>query len=75
MGAQSDKLVSEASFGELNPQEIKTAKSWICPEWTEIHGESINGSPASLFPSEDLIWGSKEHIAELNQYGLNLPTN
>jgi hypothetical protein len=51
----------------------KTEKQWICSSWEHLSGKTLEGSPASYFSSQCLVWGSPEHLAELNHYGIKLP--
>lgn len=52
---------------------LKVEKHWICSSLKLLSGEDVEGEPASFFPLEYLIWGSREHLAELNGYGIAFP--
>ena len=51
----------------------KTEKQWICTSWEQLSGKELEGNPAALFSSTCLVWGSPEHLAELNHYGIKFP--
>lgn len=52
---------------------LKIEKQWICSSFKLLSGEDVEGEPASFFPLEYLIYGSREHLEEMQQYGIEFP--
>lgn len=52
---------------------LKVKKQWLCSSLNAICGDDVEGDPVSFFSSNYLIYGSHEHLMELNKCDIKFP--